>query len=221
MEDNLNSRSSLTEELCQLGQYMLSRQLAWGNSGNISARVSEHEMVITGSGTDMGQLAPTDLVSVNMESMTWQGELKPSKEVPMHSEIYKHRPEVNAVLHASPFWSTLMACSELAYESALFVESMYYLERVAYVDYYHPGSQALGQAVGEQCKSSNIIILRNHGVIVFDTSIKEARMALETLEMTSRMLITARMGNISLQALAADTAADFLDHSGYKPRRWS
>lgn len=209
----------IRQNLCKLGEYMLDRQLAWGNSGNISARLSDKKMIITGSGTDLGQLSPSDLVQVDIEKMEWKGTLKPSKEIPMHSEIYKHRPDANAILHASPFWSTLMSCTNIPYVSELFVESMYYLERVAYVDYFHPGSRMLGTAVGEKSKEANIIILRNHGVIVFDTSIKEARMALETLEMVSRMIITARTGGISLLALSSDVAADFLINAGYKPRR--
>nr|WP_281067903.1 class II aldolase/adducin family protein [Cohnella thailandensis] len=209
----------MNSELRQLGQYMLSRQLAWGNSGNISARLSERSMLITGSGTELGQLNPEDLVQVDLESMEWEGELKPSKEIPMHSEIYKARPDAQAVLHASPFWSTMMACTSIPYVSELFVESMYYMEKVAYVDYFHPGSAALGASVGEKCREANILILRNHGVIVFDTSIKEARMALETLEMTSRMILTARIGGIPLQTLSNEVSADFLQNAGYKPRR--
>lgn len=209
----------LRKDLCKLGRYMLENQLAWGNSGNISARLSHTQMLITGSGTDMGQLAPSDLVAVDFETMEWGGELKPSKEIPMHAEIYKHRPDVHAVLHASPFWTTLMSCADIPYVSELFVESMYYLERVAYVEYHHPGSEALGQAVGEQCTDANVIILKNHGVLVYDSSLKEAKMALETVEMTSRMIITARMSGLTLHALSPATANDFLEHAGYKPRR--
>lgn len=219
MDEMESRRLELSVELSRLGQYMLDRKLAWGNSGNISARMASDSMLITGSGTELGQLQPEDLVLVELETMEWKGDLKPSKEIPMHSEIYKRRPDAHVVLHASPYWSTMMSCTDIPYVSELFVESMYYLERVAYVDYYHPGSQSLGQAVGEACMKANIIMLRNHGVIVFDTSIKEARMALETLEMTSRMILMAHMGGISLQALSADQSADFLNNAGYKPRR--
>ncbi|ANY66297.1 fuculose phosphate aldolase [Paenibacillus sp. BIHB 4019] len=219
MNELESRRNEIKQQLCQLGQYMLNRELAWGNSGNISARLSDNKMIITGSGTDMGQLSPPDLVQVDIESREWEGTLKPSKEIPMHAEIYKHRPDAQAILHASPFWSTMMSCTNISYKSELFVESMYYLERVAYVDYFHPGSHELGAAVGKKSEDANIIILKNHGVIVFDSSIKEARMALETLEMVSRMIITAQIGGISLQALSSEVSADFLNNAGYKPRR--
>jgi len=197
----------------------MDRQLSWGNSGNISARLSDRRMVITGSGTWMGQLVDADLVEVDIETKQWDGNRKPSKEIPMHAEIYKRRPDVYAVIHVSPFWSMMMSCTTIPYKPELFVESMYYLERVAYVDYLHPGSEELGKAVGEKSEQANIVILRNHGVIVFDSSIKEARMALETLEMASRMMLTAEMGKIPLQTLPSDVFEDFLYNSGYKPRR--
>lgn len=59
---------------------------------------------------------------------------------------------------------------------------MYYLEKMEVVDYFNPGSIALGDVVGKAAKKANVIFLKNHGVIVFDDSVEEASMRLETLE---------------------------------------
>ena len=101
----------------------------------------------------------------------------------------------------------------------MFVETMYYLERVERVPYHHPGSEALGEAVRRQAKSANVLILENHGVLVYDTSVKEARMALQTLEMAVRMRVEARNADLRLRQLPDETARDFLERAGYKPRR--
>jgi L-fuculose-phosphate aldolase len=96
---------------------------------------------------------------------------------------------------------------------------MYYLERVERVTYHHPGSEALGEAVQEKARKSNILLLENHGVLVYDSSIKEARMALQTLEFACKMLVSAKRAQIELDRLPMDTVTDFLHHAGYKPRR--
>ncbi|WJH34023.1 hypothetical protein N6H14_29315 [Paenibacillus sp. CC-CFT747] len=56
-------------------------------------------------------------------------------------------------------------------------------------------------------------------MLVYDTSIQEARMALQTLEMACRMLLTAKGCGIPLTPLPGETVRDFLDNAGYKPKR--
>ncbi len=207
------------ESLSRLGKQLLERSLAWGNSGNLSARPGEDWMLMTATGTQLGDLAESDFVQVDVRSGRWVGDRKPSKEIPMHAAIYRRRADARVVIHASPFWSTLIACSQEPVISECFIESMYYVEKVGYVDYHHPGSEALGDAVYAQAGDADVLILKNHGVLVFDESVKEALMRLETLEMTCRMLVTAKSAGIRLNALPAETAAEFLDHAGYKPRK--
>ncbi|MCM3717781.1 class II aldolase/adducin family protein [Fictibacillus phosphorivorans] len=205
-------------QLQQVGRYMMGNNLAWGTAGNISARTSEESLLITASGTYLGELAEHDFVECTFDKSEGY-KRKPSKELPMHRAIYEERPDISAVLHASPFYSTLVACSNLEVKNDLFIESMYYLERVERVAYHHPGSNNLAEAVRKKAKSANVLLLENHGVLVFDTNIKEAIMALETLEMACKMHIKVNHDKIRLQPLSNKTIDDFLHYAGYKPRR--
>ena len=137
----------------------------------------------------------------------------------MHRAIYEQRPEIGAVLHASPFYSTLFACAEFEVPADLFIEDMYYLERVEHVGYFHAGSPELGEAVRDKARQANILFLDNHGVLVYDTSIQEALMGLQTLEMVCRMAVTAKSAGLALRSLPASTVTDFLENSGYRRRR--
>ena len=217
--------SSLTaeaarRELREAGRYMLENALAWGNAGNLSARLGPGLGLITASGTRMGELGEDDFAEFAIGAgEAPAGGRKPSKEVPMHRAVYQARPEINAVLHASPFYSTLLACTEAGLPNDLFVENMYYLERVGRVAYAQPGTQRLGELVGEAAPRANVLLLGSHGVLVYDTSVREALMGLHTLEMTARMLVTARAAGLALQPLPAETVAEFLERSGYRPRR--
>lgn len=206
-------------DLIKTGKFMMEYGLAWGNAGNISARVDDDKYLITASGTFLGELDTEDLVECSVLGKSLAQEKKPSKETPMHQAIYQNRPEINAVLHASPFYSTLVACSNIEVPSNWFVETMYYLERIERVSYHHPGSQALGEAVAEKARKANILLLENHGVLVYDTSLKEARMALQTLEMACEMLVTAQAAKVEMSGLRNELEKDFLENAGYKPRR--
>jgi L-fuculose-phosphate aldolase len=205
-------------ELQAAGRYLLENDLAWGNAGNISARIGPDRYLITASGTRLGELKDDDFVDCSFDG-AYSGDRKPSKETPMHRTIYEQRPEIGAILHAAPFYSTLIACADLQVPADLFIEDMYYLERIAHVDYFHAGSMELGQAVREKVRQANILFLDNHGVLVYDTSIQEALMGLKVLEIVCRMTITARSAGVELRSLPASTVKDFLENSGYRPRR--
>lgn len=215
----LQNYEDIKLDLIKTGKFMMEYGLAWGNAGNISARANGDRYLITASGTFLGELEAVDLVECSLSGQVGVSEKKPSKETPMHQAIYQKRPEINAVLHASPFYSTLVACSNIEIPSNWFVETMYYLERIERVPYYHPGSQALGDAVAEKAGEANILLLENHGVLVYDISLKEARMALQTLEMACKMLITAQGANIEIKGLRGEVVKDFLVNAAYKPRR--
>ncbi|MBM7656510.1 class II aldolase/adducin family protein [Neobacillus cucumis] len=212
-------QAKISQQLINTGKYLLANQLAWGTSGNISARLDDKHMLITASGTEMGDLKPDDFALCNFETGTWEGNRKPSKEVPMHTGIYQVRNDANVILHSSPFYTTLIASSEEPIVSELFVETMYYLEDIAYVDYYHPGTVELGEAVKEKAEEGHVIILKNHGVILFDDSFSDAIMRLETLEMACRMIVTANSAGIKLTNIPDHVVKDFLESARYKPRK--
>jgi ribulose-5-phosphate 4-epimerase/fuculose-1-phosphate aldolase len=215
------SNVDLKEARAQLqaaGRSMLKNDLVWGNAGNISVRLGSDRYLITASGTRLGDLADEDFVECSLDGSI-SGNRKPSKETPMHRAIYEQRPEIGAVLHASPFYCTLVACTEIQVPADLFIEDMYYLERVEHVSYFHAGSRELGEAVRAQARQSNILFLDNHGVLVYDISVQEALMGLQTLEFVCRMVISAKSAGLELRSLPASVVSDFLENAGYRPRR--
>lgn len=208
------------QALIAAGRWIADRRMTWGSAGNISVRLDERRVVVTGSGTQFDSLTEESFALYDLQTGSWTGR-KPSKELPVHLAIYRQSPWAAAVLHASPFHTTLAASSTLEVRNDLFVENMYYLQRVARVPYAHPGSVQLTEAVEKAAPSANVILMENHGVILYDTSLTECCAGLEVLENTCRMCLEAARAGIALQAVPPDTVRDFLLNSGYKkPRVW-
>jgi ribulose-5-phosphate 4-epimerase/fuculose-1-phosphate aldolase len=207
------------QKLSELGHDMLARGLAWGTSGNISARVDADTMITSATGAGLGTMSAADCVRVRIADGTWEGARRPTKEVPMHRGIYRARADAAVVLHSSPHYTTLIACTGETIPSELFIETMYYLERIAWVDYAHPGSEELGEAVQRAAADAEVIMMRNHGVILFDRTPGDALMRLQTLEMTCRMLVEARAASLPLQRIPGPTVREFLHSGRYKPRQ--
>jgi 3-dehydro-4-phosphotetronate decarboxylase len=214
------NQAELIQQLRDAGREMVESDLTWGNAGNVSHRLEGERCLISASGTNLGRMEVDDWVDCSLNDEEAYSR-RPSKELPMHAAVYRQRPEIQAVLHGAPFYATLAACSDLELPGNLFVENIYYLERVGRVPYHHPGSSALAQAVEEKASTANILLLENHGVLVYDTSLAEAMMALRTLEIVSRMVLEARQAGVSFKSLPESVAQDFLHNSGYRPpRRW-
>ena len=67
--------------------------------GNISARISDTQFVITPSGKAYESLSPDDIVTVNIKDCSYEGDVKPSSEKGVHAEAYRLREGVNFVIH--------------------------------------------------------------------------------------------------------------------------
>lgn len=205
------------QEIIETGRWIMEKNLTWGTSGNISVREGDH-IYVTASGTVIGDLHEEDITVVDLEGKVLEGK-KPSKETGMHLEVYRKRPEVAAVLHASPFWTTFAACTTMEIKTDLFIESMYYDEKLLRVPYFHAGSSALAEAVSKVAEKTHVILMEHHGMLCYDQNLKECRYALEVTENVCHMNIMAQSAGIPLQELPKETVRDFLEGGYYKKRR--
>ncbi len=204
---------SVRQQLCEVGHYLGERGLAWGTSGNISLRMDDEHFLISASGAWLGRLTPEQTALCSLLHERFEG-AKPSVETPMHRAIYRNRPEAQVVVHVSPPYTTLVACSSIEVPTDLNVENIFYLGRIARVPYIHPGTHQLADAVGEAVREHETVILSNHGVITFHQSVPEVLMRVESFEMSCRILVMARMANIPLNHLSSDLVEEL--RGGYR-----
>lgn len=205
------------QQIIETGKWIMGKGLTWGTSGNISVRDGD-KVYVTASGTVLGDLHEDDISIVNIEGVLLDGK-KPSKETGMHLEVYRKCPDVNAVLHASPFWTTFAACTDIRIKTNLFIESMYYDEELLHIPYFHAGSKELAEAVSEVADKTHVILMDHHGVLVYDRNLGECRSALEVTDNVCHMNIVARSSGINLTEVPGDVVKDFLEGGYYKKRR--
>lgn len=212
--------STTVRALIDAGKWIAEKNMTWGSAGNMSIRLDETHVLITASGTRFDSLTEDSFTLYNLNDNTWSGG-KPSKELPVHLAVYHNAPWAGAVVHASPFHTTLAASTTLEVRNDLFVENMYYLQRMARIPYAHPGSKELTAFVDGAAATANVILMKNHGVILYDTTVQEACAGLEVLENTCRMCLEAARAGINMIPVEKETVQSFLLNSGYrKPRIW-
>ncbi len=85
-----------SDEIISVGRLMWDKDLVSGFNGNISLRVDEGQILMTGRGTCLGRLARQDMALVGLDGRLIDGP-EPTSERLLHFEIYRHFPEVKAV----------------------------------------------------------------------------------------------------------------------------
>jgi ribulose-5-phosphate 4-epimerase/fuculose-1-phosphate aldolase len=209
----VKSSTRIHQEIIASGRQMWVRGLVWGCSGNISRRTGDDSFLISASGANLGALSTADLAECSVSSTAHRGP-NPSRETALHRAVYRLRSRVQAVVHSSPFYTTLVACGEMPLRTDLFPEAMAYLEPVAWVPYHHPASQILADAVVAQATQSDVLILQNHGAVILGRNLEEVLLRLETLEFLCRLETTARASGVALRYLGDKAAQAF--HARYQ-----
>ena len=161
--------------------------LVSGKAGNISKRIkgSAGDIVaITPTLRSLSDLNEEDIVLVDMDgNVLTKG--KPSSEVGMHLEIYKKRIDVNAIVHTHSTYATGFAFSE---KKLKITESFGEIKNPYFpiIEYEKPGSDELAKSAGENIEDTDVLILKNHGVICVGDSLKEAKLLAVLLDETAK-----------------------------------
>ncbi|MDW7727238.1 MAG: class II aldolase/adducin family protein [Candidatus Methanoperedens sp.] len=177
-------------------QKIADKGLVAGASGNLSERAGR-TFHITASGMRLDSVMDESAAltcSIDSDDIPAGA----SRETRMHRAIYRQRPDIGAVIHANPQFSTLYACSgELSIDTSLIPEGVL-LDPVCRVTAYPAGSVELADAVGSAARNSNVLVLRNHGVVTAGSNMEEALNRMEYLELICRIIFTARSAGIWL-----------------------
>ncbi len=174
------------------------RGMTTTSGGNLSIK-DEHGVVwITPSGIDKGSLTRDDIMRIDPDG-TINGRHKPSIEYPFHLNIYKMRPDLNAVVHAHSPGLVAFSIARKAPSVRLLPNVKEICGEISIADYALPGSATLGDNIGQEFqKGFSTVILENHGVSIGSSSIWQAFMMFETLETSALLEINARkLGQIN------------------------
>lgn len=87
---------------------MLERSDIIDYNGHASIRVGEDRMFINIGSCQRSRLTVEDICTIDFDGNVLEGHGKPPLEFHLHAGIYKARPDVGAVVHAHPKWSTFL-----------------------------------------------------------------------------------------------------------------
>lgn len=186
---------TLREEVATTARRMISSGLVKGTSGNVSARTPENDVLVTPSGLDYAELGPEDLVLVDLAGNLLDGSWKPSTETPMHTGIYRARPEVHGIVHTHSRYSTTLACLGWPIPPVHYMLTVLSDEgRVPLAPYTLYGTEELARHAAETLgERHTACLLQNHGTITVGDSPDQAYARTEILEEMAELYYRARV----------------------------
>ncbi len=178
---------ALKQELWKLHQVLPQAGLVVWTQGNISARDPETGLVaIKPSGVMYEDLRPEDHVVVNLDGEVVEGSLKPSSDTASHLYIYRHRPDVNGIVHTHSAYATAWAAVGRSIPVYLTAQGDEFGGPIPCAGFALIGGEEIGKLVVESIGSSVAVLLKNHGVVTIGKSAKTAVKAAVMVEDVAR-----------------------------------
>ena len=183
----------LRADIVEAGRRMDARGYVASNDGNISTRIDKGRLLTTPKSVPKGYMTPDMMVIVDYEGKKLAGDRDPSSELPMHLEIYRNRPDVNAVVHAHPPTATGFATAGVPLTRAVLAEVVTTLGSIPIAEYGTPSTAELPAAVRKYIKAHDGMLLANHGAVTCGTDVMSAYYKMETIEHFAKISLVARL----------------------------
>jgi len=182
------------EEVACFMRRVYERGLTSSSGGNISLKVEKFGVIlVTPAKKDKGRLRANDIVEIDLDGNVLSKNSKPTSEISIHTLIYKKRPDLKAIIHCHPTFSTSFACLDCDIITNFTPESRIILGKVSKVKFAVPGTKSLGETIAESMSDSDVIVMENHGVLAGGKNLFEAFDKIEVLEEAAKITFITRL----------------------------
>jgi L-fuculose-phosphate aldolase len=162
--------------------------------GNISMRLSDR-FIITPSQQSKEDMTEEMIIEIdgNGTVLNPSDKYKPSSEVKMHFEVYRVRPDVNAVVHNHSAYATSYAVAGQPIKTRALTEALAVFGEVPVASYGTPGTDRIYADFARLLPTNNAILLANHGVLAVAPDILHAYSIAEAVEKLAQTLLLAKL----------------------------
>ncbi len=157
--------------------------------GHVSARPPSDAVIqIKRRGVGLDEVEVEDIIGLDLEDEDAFGSPEMHLEAVLHTEVYKARPDVGAVIHGHPPHATALAACDarlelLTHDAVLFVDGLARFEETPELI----TGPVMGEAVARALGPRNVVLMRNHGVLIVGKDVAWAVLTAVTLERAIRL----------------------------------
>ena len=187
------NEQALRDAIVEVGRRLYARGYTASNDGNISVRLDGERLLMTPKSVCKGFMSASMMCITDLGGKKLAGERDPSSEMQMHLEVYRQRPDANAVVHAHPPIATGFAVAGIPLDRAVLAEVVTTLGSVPIAEYATPSTRELPEAVRKYVKAHDGMLLANHGALTLGADLFSAYYKMETIEHFAKISLVARL----------------------------
>lgn len=161
-------------------------------NGHCSARLPDGNILINSGGSVRSAISPDDFVVVGANGEVGNAVLLPPRELPLHVAVYKARPDVHAVVHGHPKWSTLLSSAGLDYQVTM-AQGALLGEVPTYPSPKSVNNATVANEVASVLGSGRAALLRAHGSVITGEDIVQAAVLAIYLELNAERYVNATL----------------------------
>ncbi|MFH1524333.1 MAG: L-ribulose-5-phosphate 4-epimerase [Chloroflexota bacterium] len=182
----------LRADVCRLHAELPRNNLVAWTSGNVSGRDPATDLVvIKPSGIRYEDLTPDNMVVVDLDGKVVEGKHKPSSDIFAHVYVYRHRPEVNGVVHTHSTFASAWAAVGKPIPPVLTAICDEFGGPIPVGTYAKIGGDEIGQEIIRSIGASPAILMKNHGVFTIGQTPEAAVKAAIMVEDVARTVFYA------------------------------
>lgn len=161
--------------------------------GNVSARF-EDRFFITPSQVEKMSMEEDMIIEIDKDGNILYAKegYKPSSELFMHLEVYKLRPDVNAVVHNHSLYATAFAVNNMPLVTDALTEANISFGPIPVVPYGTPGTDKIYKDFDKYLIDNWAVLLANHGVLTYGFDLTLAYSYAEAVEKIAKTVYTAK-----------------------------
>jgi L-fuculose-phosphate aldolase len=171
------------------------KNLCVAGEGNISVRINDEKILVTPTGSCLGDLKPKDFVAVTMYGEALDPEAPAaSSETKMHLEIYNRRSDINAIVHCHPRNALVYAICHQVLPWKTHPEVVAFLGEIPTIPYGRPSTIELAVKTAESLPAGFYAgLMENHGTITLGDTIQTAFRRTEVLDEFAYICILSKL----------------------------
>ena len=151
---------------------MLERAGFIDHNGHCSARRDAGSFYINSGASVRGTLTVGDIVTVDLDGNLVEGTARPPLEFHIHSEVYRARPDVHAVMHTHPQWSTFLTMVGEKYK-AVYAQGVLLGDIPLLDSPLSVNTKPMGEKLVAKLGLGPAVLLKAHGVVIVGSTIIE------------------------------------------------
>ena len=173
---------------------MLARAEIVDHSGHGSARCDGGSFFINSGASTRGTLTAADIVAIDFGGALVDGAARPPLEFPLHAEIYRARPDVQAIMHTHPRWSTLLTMVGAPYQ-VVYAQGALLVDVPVFDSPLSVNTREMGEKVAAALGGGSALLLKSHGAVVVGADLVECfALAAYLEENASRQYLALQIG---------------------------